>query len=1213
MDMKKIQLLTRGFLITVVVFQLFSGPPCSAQAPASLAPGEEVRKEILGRQSHQYRVMLKPGQFARFSVSQNAVDLVLSLASPGDAAEKKTSAEIDLFNVGEIELLPFEVTIGGEYILTIRALSGEAMSGSYELKFELREPAGEADRRFLSAMNALSEIVAGAQTGKSAEQAIEKGKALLPVWRELKLPLYQACTLLAMGDASRMISRYEQAVGFLTEALASFRESKSPSGEADCQRSLGIAHSLLGDFAEGSVHFEESRRLAQTLSDRPRVGSLLANLGTNAKMLGKMEEAETFLGQALGIARELRNYSVEGITLHNLGEVAIGKGEEEKAIEILKQAIAIHRKLKSPFSEGTSLSSLATAYAKTYQFDLALQTYREALQIRRDQKDLNGEANTLLNIGILYNQYGIADKAIESHLAALAILQTVKNRIAEGNVFSHLGNAYKNSSQYEKSIDAHLKAIAIFTELKNPYHVGFSLYNLGIVYSDLRRYDKAIEYYELSLDSLRAAKEPVNIIYALNSLGAARVALKQFDKARVLYEEGLTWVNEIQDKDVKGRILNNLGEMSIELQQYDQARTYFQEALALFRETGNHYVESLTLYNIGRNCQLQKQYDQAIAFYQQSLALQIPGLRSQITATLYEGLADTKRRLGRIEEARGDYETAIQLQESLRANVEDQESRATLSAGGRSIYESYASLLMELHRADPGRNLNRLAFETSERMRARSLLELLNESRINVRADASPALIERERSLGTVLSNRAKELFESKSPVQKERLKREITRLETEYEQTQAAIRRSNPRYAALTQPQPLSLNDLQALLDDETTALEYSLGAEKSWVWAVSKTTLTAYELPAEKEINERAKRVYDLLTSRTRRFSGESPAQQRRRVASKDRELMAASRELSRMILSPIPAEMLNSKRLVVIPDGGLNYVPFSALPQSDGSQTILLAHEIVTLPSLSSLAIQRREMAGRKPVDGMVAVLADPVFGGDDSRLKVAKKIAVPEPSDLAALRIIDHLSNDSKLAAGKRRPLIPRLPFTRLEADRILELTPPGSSLKVTDFQASRKIIDDPRLGGYRYIHFATHGLADAERPGLSALVLSMVDEQGNPQDGFLRANEIYNLRLPAELVVLSACQTGLGKQIKGEGLVGLTRGFMYAGAKRVMVSLWNVNDQATSELMQRFYRKLLKENATPAEALRAAQMEMARHPKWNAPYYWAAFVLQGDWK
>jgi CHAT domain-containing protein len=228
-----------------------------------------------------------------------------------------------------------------------------------------------------------------------------------------------------------------------------------------------------------------------------------------------------------------------------------------------------------------------------------------------------------------------------------------------------------------------------------------------------------------------------------------------------------------------------------------------------------------------------------------------------------------------------------------------------------------------------------------------------------------------------------------------------------------------------------------------------------------------------------------------------------------------------------------------------------------------------------------------------------------------MKTGGKVEAPT-FDPANTRIIEHLSDGSSSAAA-RKLAIPRLPFTRREAERILALAPRDDSFKAVDFKASRATVASAGLDQYRYVHFATHGLLDSERPSLSSLLLSLVDEQGRPQDGFLRAHDVYNLKLPAELVTLSACQTGLGKEIKGEGLVGLTRGFMHAGAARVAVSLWNVNDQATSELMARFYQKMLKENQRPAAALRAAQVEMWKQKQWQAPYYWAAFVLQGEWR
>src|SRR6185369_10405425 len=227
-------------------------------------------------------------------------------------------------------------------------------------------------------------------------------------------------------------------------------------------------------------------------------------------------------------------------------------------------------------------------------------------------------------------------------------------------------------------------------------------------------------------------------------------------------------------------------------------------------------------------------------------------------------------------------------------------------------------------------------------------------------------------------------------------------------------------------------------------------------------------------------------------------------------------------------------------------------------------------------------------------------------NDARLRAQSQTKAAAEAEVS--RSIEHLP-----ASAKGQLAIPRLPFTRQEAEQILAVAPSGANLKALDFQANRSIATNGELSKYRYVHFATHGYLDTTRAGLSAIVLSLVDQAGNPQDGFLRAHDIYNLNLPAELVVLSACETGLGIDIRGEGLDGLTRGFMYAGARRVVVSLWNVNDKATAALMQRLYAGMLRSNKTPAAALRTAQIQMLRTREWQSPYYWAAFVMQGEWK
>jgi CHAT domain-containing protein len=347
--------------------------------------------------------------------------------------------------------------------------------------------------------------------------------------------------------------------------------------------------------------------------------------------------------------------------------------------------------------------------------------------------------------------------------------------------------------------------------------------------------------------------------------------------------------------------------------------------------------------------------------------------------------------------------------------------------------------------------------------------------------------------------------------------------------------------------------------------------------------------------------------------------------------------------MVIEPV-ASLLGQKRLVIVADGALQYVPFSALPISEPTAqgtktqsataatnvptTLITNHELVSLPSASVLALQRRELANRKAAPLKLAVLADPVFDLEDSR--VATELAKPNrnrkgpntnttasKAQTPSKNTPAQNENSTLVSALRDVGLNPdgalrRLSFSRTEAADISRLVPAKESLKALDFDASRATALSGELSKYQYVHFATHGILSLEHPELSGIALSMVDRKGQKQDGYLRLYEIYNLDLPAELVVLSACETGVGKQIRGEGLIALTRGFMYAGSKRVVASLWKVNDSATA-LMAQFYKEMFVNGKSPAAALQAAQKSIASQKRWRSPYYWAGFVLQGEWR
>jgi CHAT domain-containing protein len=353
----------------------------------------------------------------------------------------------------------------------------------------------------------------------------------------------------------------------------------------------------------------------------------------------------------------------------------------------------------------------------------------------------------------------------------------------------------------------------------------------------------------------------------------------------------------------------------------------------------------------------------------------------------------------------------------------------------------------------------------------------------------------------------------------------------------------------------------------------------------------------------------MYELLTARNGKLANETPASRAARLRQADEAWVGAAMKVSRMLLEPAVSH-IEGKRIVIVGEGVLQYLPFAALPDPAPDKVdaapLIAKHEIVTAPSASVLAVLRRQTAGRKPAPRALAILADPVFSRDDDRVVRRQKGQKNAQVGGMAGQVF---RSASELGVQD----FVRLRFSRHEAEEIARLAPPGTTLKALDFDASRETVFRPDFGQHRIVHFATHSLLNNRQPELSGVVLSLVDPAGKPRNGFLRLYDIYNLRLGSDLVVLSACRTALGREIKGEGLIGITRGFLYAGAPRVIASLWEVDDRTSVEVMKRLYEGMLGRGERPAAALRTAQVEMWRTKGWDAPYFWAAYTLLGEWR
>ncbi len=904
----------------------------------------------------------------------------------------------------------------------------------------------------------------------------------------------------------------------------------------------------------------------------------------------------------------------------------------QQVIEKQQQALVIWRELNDQHLIACSLTNISNAHYTLGRYEQAIEFFTQTISICRQAQDTAGEGRMLHLAGGAYQFLSQYEKAIEHYEQSLVIRQALRDNANELSVLNDLGTVNYYLNRYENAIDYFEKVIRLRREIGDRAGEGRTLGNLGGVYQVLGRYEKAVELYDQSLLILREVKLRPNEGIALNNRGETYELLSRPEKAIESFEQALAIARELKERNREAARLSNLGNSYHSLRQYEKANAYLEQALAIQRDGKYRADEGQTLVKLGRVQHSLGQYEKAIEQYKLALTIAKDVKSPADEATALYQLARTEIARSNLPQSLSYVEESLRLAESLRSGMVSQNSRAAFFAAAQNSYQLYIDVLMRQHQADLTKGNNALAFEASERARARGLLEMLTEARGDIRRGVDAALLERERLLAKQFNDKAQRLTQSNTSAQIATLKQEIAAIENDYEQVQATIRKNSPHYASLTEQPLLKLNEIQQQLGPDTLLLEYSLGEERSFLWVVAHNSLTSYELPKREQIEQAATDVYKMLTVRSRNRSGESPQQKQAQISQTEAQLPGAARQLSQMLLTPAAAQ-LGNKRLVIVADGALQYIPFAMLPDPANPQPtdakkavnpqpairyplseapLVVNHELISLPSASTLAVMRKELAGRKPAPKQLAVFADPVFASNDPRLKVAAAKPADEAPPAAATRMVEHLSGDATLQGARRGMVIPRLPFTRQEANQILALASADSSFRAVDFKASRASALSSELSQYRYLHFATHGYLDSERAGLSALVLSLVDEQGKSQDGFLRAHELYNLNLPAELVVLSACQTGLGKQIKGEGMIGLTRGFMHAGAARVVVSLWNVNDKATSELMASFYQKMLKEKQAPAAALRAAQVEMWRQKVWQKPYYWAAFVLQGEW-
>ena len=1124
-----------------------------------LEPGKAVERELRGGESHSYRIALAKGDLLRVRVDQRRIDVVLVFRDPTG----RSLASID-FCKGAPERGSLVAETAGDYTVEVKARRPAAPPALYEIVCEELRPATEADRR---------------------RKAIEDS-------------LYRAHDLQVEGSGASLreaLKQYEA----VAEAAAG---AKHDDLQAAALAGAGWICFLFGDSAKGLGLLNQARVLYVIVGDRFGEGVVLNSLGATSWSTGQLAVARRFYEESLAIRREIRDPGGEAVALCNLGGVYSRARELDKAREAYSDSARLAHSVGDVYTEGAAENGLAVVYETLKDRVRAEESYRRALELRHADGDRRGEAETIRNIGILVASGGEYEKARAEFGRSIDLARAAGDTGGELQGLMALAQVQLQMGRPTDAIAAIRQRLPLLRQTGDRASEALSWMLIGSYYQSAGESRNAVEPFLRALELSRAVGNRYLETGLLASLGALYGEFleedRSYSRALEYFETALPIAQSLGNTDAEATLLSNIGRVHFNSGELDRALQFYQAAADCRDETGVSRGQYVTLDDIGEVHAELHDWERAATFYARALEASRKAGDVRWENTTRSHQASLRRHRGDLDGARSDIEAVVASVETARMRVLERSLQSSFFASFRRYYDLDVEILMRLHERQPDRGFDALAFEVSERARSRSFLDSLNEARWDPRDGADPASLEAERTLRARIFSEIQKLGQPLKDAKRAGVEGgAIDGLLEQYETVEASVRASNPRYGELTRPSiPTAKEISSGILDPATVLLEYYLGEERSFLWAIDTGGVSSFELPGRGRLEELTRQAYASLSAPPAGGAASPPA-------------LAT---LARVLIGPI-AGQYPGKRLVIAPDGALAYLPFAALPalEPGGGRDEMLAarHEIVQIPSAAVLAVLRRETGNRPTPPGVLAVFADPVFSPEDVRLSAASRsrqlAAVSPPSD--ATRALADV-----MPGGESR--LDRLPFTRREATAVLSLVPAGERKEALDFDASRQSVLAGDVPRFRYLHFATHGVLDAVHPELSGIVLSLVDREGRQQPGFLSSMEIFHLRLPVDMVVLSACRTALGKEIRGEGLVGLTRAFMYAGAPRIVASLWRVDDAATAELMRRFYEGMLgREKLVPAAALREAQLSIARQKRWSHPYYWSGFVLQGEWR
>ena len=892
------------------------------------------------------------------------------------------------------------------------------------------------------------------------------------------------------------------------------------------------------------------------------------------------QEAQSTFQQSLDLLDQSIDPSTTVDTLNGLALAYLAVNKYKEAQPLLDRARKISGQNNYPAGKAEALLLLSECQNEDNHVEAA-KTAGEALRLWQSIGNNLGVVRSHLDIGNYYLAQSNLVQAAQEYQSALDLATEIGDRTRQAEALVYLGYVEFRKGAWQEVFSFMTKAEELIDNDAEPYLMGRISTGIAEAFIETGMPEVGLQKYEEALEYFSRTQTPRPVVYAKWGIARAQFFQGKYPEALTILQKTLPDAEYYELRSVVAQCHEYLGQIYAAMNDQVKALEHFETALGLYEDLVNPMEKARVWALIGKGYQTQGKLDEAEKLYQQALQT-FDRLNDHIdrSATLFAmGGIETKR--GNFKAAESYFQQSIETTESVRRRSTTRDLTAAFSDTVHDLYLQYIQCLM-------GRNDRQAtvkAFEISELSRARSLAEFLRNTETNLLAGLDPELANHEKSLRHLMQAKENDrvaLISRKVPDKAalEKLDAELAPLEEQYKSLSATISRRYPAYDQITRPRGWDLSRIQnEVINDDTVLLEYILGADKSYVWAITRDSFTAHEITGD--VGKVAETVYNL---------SKDPAK------GNQNQLTEATRELSQMVLSPV-AGQLNKQRIIVIADGALHYIPFQMLPSPlSGAEPLVAQHDIINAPSASILGELREEVAGRGVRSKVLAAFGNPAFGPAQQSANASHQ-----------LRGIDLSGDNFDLSS------LGQLFFAEREINSLREIATPAATFTATGFAANRKQLFSMDFSQYAILHFATHGLLDPTRPEHSGILLSTIDDQGKKQEGFITLQDVYTLRAPVDLVVLSACRTGLGREIRGEGLVGLTRGFMYAGATTVVASLWKVDDEATSELMKRFYTEMLQNRKTPDEALRIAQNIIRQNPRWSAPHYWAGFTLQGEYQ